>query len=120
MRLFHRTRRANAAAILREGFRNGRDSYMLDGVELEGVFFSDRPLGPNEGAFGDVVLAVDLELSEAEISQAELQESGKPYREFVLRAARVNRSGSAAVFEVDGDEADDASLPPHGRWNPCE
>lgn len=37
IRLFHRTRRANSCEILREGFWDGRDSYGLQVVALEGV-----------------------------------------------------------------------------------
>lgn len=46
MILSHRTNAADA--ILRDGFRDGEGSYLLEGMTLRGVFVSDMPLDSNE------------------------------------------------------------------------
>jgi hypothetical protein len=48
MILYHRTTAANAEQIVRDGFA----------LEHSGVWLSNRPI--NEGAYGDVLLKVDL------------------------------------------------------------
>ena len=50
MLLYHRTHAADD--ILRDGFRDGEDTYMTD-VMLRGVWLSAWPLSIQEGAVGD-------------------------------------------------------------------
>ena len=75
MILYHVTSSENAAAIKRDGFRDTGGSYMTEsehrGVEHRGVWLFDRPLDANEGAWGDMAIAVDLPLSEADLDQYE-------------------------------------------------
>lgn len=92
MLLYHRTN--EAAAILAEGFRDGRGRYMT-AVEFSGVWLSDRPLDFNEGAAGDTLLTV--EVPEQAIIDYEWAEDGKPYREFLVPAEVVNRYGRPQV-----------------------
>lgn len=60
MRVYHHT--DHAAAILWEGFLDGRDAMgqHLTTQEFKGVFVADRPLDITEGADGDVVLILEI------------------------------------------------------------
>ena len=72
---------------------------------VSGVWFSLEPLSANEGAMGDVVLKVELPLSEDDLAHHELIEEGKPYREFVIPHELVNHPGvKITVDEIYSDE----------------
>ena len=86
MRVYHQTNAADA--ILRDGFRDARASYMLVGMELEGVWVSDQPLDANEGAIGTQLLAIDLDVLLPR--EFEVVEEGKPYREWCVPATFLN------------------------------
>jgi hypothetical protein len=64
MRLYHRTTRDAATAIVSSGFLDGEGNYGLyDAIThephvLRGVWVSDVPLDENEGAWGDTLLRV--------------------------------------------------------------
>src|SRR5262245_28874206 len=88
MRVFHRTSAADA--ILRDGFYNGRGTYMIN-QEFEGVWVSDVPLDPNDGAFGDTVLSI--EVPEDVLLPHEWVEQDKTYREFLVPADVLNQCG---------------------------
>jgi hypothetical protein len=65
MRLYHRTTRAAADAILARGFVDHEGHYGLTDdagqpVVLRGVWLSDVPLDANEGTRGDTLLLVKL------------------------------------------------------------
>lgn len=97
MKLFHRTYKAQA--ILAEGFKDATGTYGT-GIEFTGVWFSaNEPLDPNEGAWGDTVLVV--EIPEDQIIEYEWVEEGKPYREFLIPAETVNRYGPPSIFDED-------------------
>lgn len=87
MRYFHTTTLPAAAAIERDGFRDGRQ--WIGGIELIGVWISDRPLDGNEGTKGDQLLVVDLP-DDLDLSPHEVIEEGKPYREWIVPAPLVN------------------------------
>jgi hypothetical protein len=89
MIFYHRT--YNADAILRDGFRDKEDSYMLEDFTLRGVFLSDKPLDGNEGAAGNLLLEVNLPDDCCNLSYYELVEEGKPYRERCIPAEIINR-----------------------------
>jgi hypothetical protein len=88
--LFHITTSDKAAAILRDGFVDGRNENMTE-TELRGVFLSDRPLDANEGAWGDTPLAVWFHLPLSELGDFELIEEGKPYREWCIPAELIRQ-----------------------------
>src|SRR5262245_58725355 len=96
MILFHRTNVAEQ--ILAEGFRDGTGAYLTD-QEYTGVWFSDRPLDANEGAWGHTFLTV--ELPDELIADCEWIEEGKPYREWLIPAGIVNQFGRPVVVYVD-------------------
>jgi hypothetical protein len=93
-RYYHRT--PEAAAILRDGFRDGEGSYGLATLWLTGVFLSDVPLDENEGAKGDDLLAVDLPAG-LDLDEFEIIEDLKPYREWCVPAALINANGSVSA-----------------------
>jgi hypothetical protein len=86
MLLYHRT--YNADTILAEGFKDGTGYYVTDRLR-SGVWLSDRPLDVNEGAHGDVLLAVEIPVDD--VLFYEWVEEGKPYREFLVPADLVDR-----------------------------
>jgi hypothetical protein len=85
---------------VREGFYDNTGYYGMT-HKVSGTWLSDEPLGANEGAHGDVVLAVDLELAEGQLSPYEVIEAGKPYREFVFPARLLNEHAQVTVSELD-------------------
>ena len=87
MRVFHTTTDAAAAAIERDGFRDGVGSYLTVN-EYRGVWLGDLPMDPNEGASGDVLFVLDI--PEQVLKPFEWIEEGKPYREFLVPADTVN------------------------------
>jgi hypothetical protein len=100
MILYHRTSAEIAERILRDGFRDGRGTYMTT-REHSGVFLSNVPLDINEGADGDTLLQV--EMPEQTIANYEWREDGKPYREWLVPAKLVNEKASG-VCVVNEDE----------------
>ena len=57
MKFYHRTTREAADAILVHGFQDAEGPYMTANIH-RGVWISDMPLDVNEGAKGEVLLAV--------------------------------------------------------------
>jgi len=84
--LFHRTDRAAARRILKQGFRDGFGSYGTR-TKYSGVWLSDVPLDENEGACGDALLRVAIRATEEELTAFEWVEEGKGYREFLIPAS---------------------------------
>ena len=84
---FHRTTESAATEIFRNGFRDARGQYLTD-TEHQGVWLSDKPLDCNEGAKGEVLLAVDIDPTIVE--KHEWVEEGKPYREYLVPAKWLN------------------------------
>jgi hypothetical protein len=89
---FHNTTEEAAAFILRDGSRDATGTY-LTSQEWTGVWVSDVPLDSNEGAKGNVLLCVSLVLPDAVLSDFEWIEEGKPYREWLIPAALLNKHG---------------------------
>ena len=104
MRLYHTTTRSAAAEILAGGFRDGEGTYGFIGLWLRGVWFADSPVDGNEGAKGwpsegDPVLAVDI--PEELLTDLEVIEDGKWYREWLVPADLANRH---RPYLVDPDD----------------
>jgi hypothetical protein len=98
MILFHRTDQAEA--ILHDGFRDAEGTYALIGFTLRGVFLSDVPLDYNQGAKGQQLIEVILPDS-IDISDYELVEEGKPYREWCVPAEFINENASLRIVPFD-------------------
>jgi hypothetical protein len=107
MRFYHFTTESNATAILQRGFIDGHSSYMFDPDELEaatgkrelaGVFISDRPTSVQDGADGDVLLAVDVPDS-VDLSHWAIVEEGLPQWEWVVPASVLNECATVTRYE---------------------
>jgi hypothetical protein len=69
--------------------------------KLRGVSLSDHPLGANEGARGDAVLAVDFP-EDVDLAAYEWPEDGKGNREWHVPAAFINER--ATITELWDEE----------------
>jgi hypothetical protein len=107
MKLYHGTTPNAARKIQAEGFRDGTSDY-LTSTKHTGVWLSDTPLDANEGATGGQVLEVCLP-DDFDLSEWEWVEEGKPYREFMVPADRINsvaRIRCLCAFCENGEERD--------------
>jgi len=98
MLLYHRTNRSNAVKILANGFKDGTGTYLTQHT-FSGVWLSSEPLDENEGASGNRLLEITVKLSQKKIKQYEFIEKGKPYREYLIPAAVLNRCANIRVIE---------------------
>jgi hypothetical protein len=96
MLFYHRTPAADA--ILGKGFKDSTGLYITSQPHT-GVWLSDVPLDENEGAKGQVVLAIDI--PERVLVPYEWVEDGKGYREFLAPAKLVNRYGPPRIHDHD-------------------
>jgi hypothetical protein len=108
VRLYHRTTREAAAAILAEGFRDGDsqiegpDGKLTGGVELSSVPFDAASLGK---AKGEGALLVPVYPGQGtrrwewkmEDPPAGLPTDVEPVREFIVPSAIVNRYGPPEI-----------------------
>ena len=90
MLFYHRTSAVDAAAILREGFRDGRGRFLMD-LEFTGVWLSTEPLDEDPNPHRLTLL--QIEIPEEQIAPFEWIEEGKTCREFLVPAAFVNHFG---------------------------
>ena len=104
MKLYHVTNAEAASEIMAAGFCD-----QTHRKSLTGVWLSNIPVGPSEGARGMQVLEVhfpdDLDLCQWE--RFESARDGSPYREFMVPADRVNsaaRLRCLCFFCEDGEE----------------
>lgn len=102
MKLYHRTSASNAKAILQDGFKDGTGHYLTDDLH-SGVWLSNFPLDCNEGAWGDVLLEVALDMTEGELAAYEWPEEGKTYREWLIPAVIVNANATARIVDDEGE-----------------
>jgi hypothetical protein len=98
--LYHRTIRAAAEAICRDGFRDATGTY-LTASEYTGVWVSDRALDANEGVDGDYLLRITLDAEEADVAEFEWVEEGKSYREWLMPAALLNSRGRVEIIDEE-------------------
>jgi hypothetical protein len=106
LKIYYHSTNANAAeAILQEGFVDNNGLVGAYHAGIEGVLLSDVPLDCNEGAKGDQLLEIALPES-VDISEFELIEEEKPYREWCVPAEIINREGK--IRPLDSDETDQA------------
>lgn len=101
--LYHRTTRERAEAIKKGGFKDAIGTYFTD-QEFSGVWASNVPLDGNEGAFGDVLFQITLDLPETVIADYEWVEEGKGYREWLIPAALLNPHASLREIAREDEE----------------
>lgn len=97
VRLYHRTSRANAALILRDGFLDREDRYTSD-FDHRGVWFSDQGWQKMDLGGGDSVISIDLALSQQDLAAFEWAEDETPYVEWVIPALLVNATMRASAI----------------------
>ncbi len=89
-----------AESILRDGFRDATGGYMFAEVELTGVWLGDSPMTVNEGAKGEQVLLI-LFPADVDLSDHEIVEDGKPYREWCVPAAIINTRATVTLLSQE-------------------
>jgi hypothetical protein len=95
---YHRTNAVGAREIIDSGFSNA-SGYFLNNRIWTGVWLSSIPVDGELDADGDSLLMVKLDIDERELSRWEWVAEGRPYREWLVPAAIINRC--AAVEMVD-------------------
>ena len=95
MKLYHTTIPERAKTIRSEGFCDTRDNYGLmhkDGAPFHicGVFFSDKPLGCENGLLPGASHVFVIEIPDEIIEPYEIIEEGKGYREWCIPARVAN------------------------------
>ena len=104
MRLFHIASKANAEAILKDGFRDVM-GYHHAGQEWTGVWVSSEPLDWNQRQYlNDADTLFAIEIPEDVISGFEWVEEGKMIREWLVPAALLNSNGPPVVTDNYGGE----------------
>jgi len=94
--LYHRTGSDIAKSVVATGFQDG-DGYFMTNIHHAGVWFADRPLDSNEGAYGGALICVRVE--ESEIERFEWIEEGKTYRESLIPARVINLLGPITILD---------------------
>jgi len=82
------------------GWVSRQSSYYGTENPHSGVWLSDRPRDADEGAVGNALLRVELNIGDREIAQFEWIEDGKPYREWLIPACLINELGTIVVAEI--------------------
>jgi hypothetical protein len=95
MIFYHKTNAAEA--VLRYGFRDAVRLYGLENFVFRGVFISDVPVAC-KGEKGSQVLKITLP-DESDISDYELLEEGKHYREWCVPSELINILGQVELWE---------------------
>ena len=94
--VYHCTTESFARQILANGFRDHTARYLTD-REWTGVWVSDQPQYNTEGASGDTLL--QIEIAEEIVAPYEWVKEGKPYREWLIPAATLNRFGKVKLAD---------------------
>ncbi len=100
MILYHRTTEKAANAIISAGFRDATGTYGT-GTERTGAWFSVVPFDVKEGAKGDVLLEVNLDVPESAIEAYEWIAEPPSSREWLIPAALANSGLVRRVGEVE-------------------
>ena len=96
--LYHVT--SAAQEILRRGFRDAITKRGPNGDYPAGVWLSNRPLDPNDGAIGDSVLLVWFGIPLRRLREFEWGEDGQGYREWLIPAAFISEFATVEQVEV--------------------
>jgi hypothetical protein len=96
--VYHRTDAADA--IMRSGFLDGTGAYLTKN-ECTGVWVSDVPFSPNEGAVGSDVL--EIQAPEAALAPHEVGDDHSGTREWLVPAELLNRYQRRILTEQEVD-----------------
>jgi hypothetical protein len=69
--------------------------------EHTGVWLSNVPLDANEGAFGDTLLGVELDLTYEQLRLYGWVQDGAGYREWLIPAQIINAKATVRILEED-------------------
>ena len=109
MRVFHATTPETITAIQRSGFRDAEGSYLFVNFWLKGVFVSKTPADVNDGAKGNLLLAIDVPDEELAPYWFIEEVDGKEIEwEACVPAALLNRYGPP-FDQVAGDDSTSTS-----------
>ena len=97
MRIFHRTKRATAVVIMKEGFRDNEEKYVSD-FAWRGVWVCDRPSHPTDVS-GDTLLT--LEIPPQIFAEYEWLQESEACRGSLIPATVLNRYGPAVAVTSD-------------------
>ncbi len=100
MIFYHRTNAAKT--ILRYGFRDAERFRGFESPVLRGVFISDVPLACMEEEKGSQVLKITLP-DDFDISDYELIEKSKHYREWCIPSELINLLGQVELPEGEAE-----------------
>ena len=98
--LYHRTSKESAETIQRHGFQDATGHYGTT-TDRTGVWVSDQPLDGNEGAFGQVLLRLTVNMTEEELAPFEWIEELKGYREWLVPAHVINAAATVEIEDID-------------------
>ena len=74
----------------------------INGDYPAGVWLSNRPLDPNDGAIGDAVLLVCFRVPLNRLRGFEWAEDGKAYREWLIPAAFISEFATVGLQRSGG------------------
>lgn len=92
MKLYHLT--PEGEEILKNGFTDS-DGFFMNNTLFKGVWFSDTPVKISSTTIGEALLMI--EIPEEAVSEFELADGDKPYREFLVPAEVVKEYGAPTV-----------------------
>lgn len=95
MRIFHRTVKTVADAIMSEGFKDNEEKYLSD-FSWRGVWVSDRPLRGDPARQNAVLM---LEVPAEVFAEYEWLQEGETYRGSLIPASILNRYGPPRATE---------------------
>jgi hypothetical protein len=95
---YHRTTAKEARSVVEEGFKSS-GGYFLSNRMWAGVWLSARPLDTDDGAKGDTVLMVKLDIPEHKLARWEWTGEGRPYREWLIPAELLNDCMTVEMVE---------------------
>lgn len=98
-----------STAIRAEGFKDGEKNYMTTET-WRGVWVANTPVDINEGAKGDVVLALEIPIEI--FNQYEWVEDEKTYRESLIPAEILNKYGLPKICTME-----ELEILADKRWN---
>jgi len=103
MKVYHATTQEAARKILSDGFRDVTGTYLTMN-EYTGVWISNWPMNDGD-MMGRMEAWFEIDIDEKLLANYEWIEDGKPYREWLVSADVLNKSGTTR--EITEDEADD-------------
>jgi hypothetical protein len=97
---YHRTTAEKARQILKNGFKDITSDDSRN-PQSRGIWLSDKPLGDNEGAEGDTLIKVTLDLPEEELEAYKWVEEGQTFREWFVPAELINPHMKVEIVNLD-------------------